>query len=96
MHKILMPFLLLAISVTSSCSSNISNLEEIVIQRVESDSTTAIEHFLQQIEDGASVEEQAIYMYGIGFANEQLGTQMKRLTIIWPLRFLVMRRPNML
>ncbi len=47
--------------------------ERSVAQRANQDPATAPEYFMQQIESGASVNEQAVYMYGIGLANEKLG-----------------------
>lgn len=49
------------------------NLEETVVRRAQKDPITAYEYFLEQIEAGATPEEQAIYLYGMGVANERKG-----------------------
>ena len=66
-------FLLAFITATTACGGESANLEQSVQERTESKPETAPDYFLEQIEAGATVEEQAIYLYGIGLAHEKLG-----------------------
>jgi hypothetical protein len=49
------------------------SLEQAVIEHAEGKPDTAYDYFLEKIEGGASVEEQAVYLYGMGLANEKAG-----------------------
>lgn len=60
----------------ASCSNH-SDFEKSVFNRALSDPAKAEAYFLEKIENGASVEEQAIYLYGMGLANEQLGNDLE-------------------
>lgn len=57
------------ISVTYSFASDISALEPSIIEHASKHQDTAYEYFLQQIESGATPEEQAVYLYGMGSVN---------------------------
>ena len=58
-------------------AGNIQALEKIVIERAEQDPVTAGEYFISQIETGATVEKQAVYLYCMGWAHEKLGNIAK-------------------
>jgi len=73
MRKILLSLLFLLFVAVSSYGRDISDIEKAAIQRAENDPATAYEYFLEQIETGASIEKQAIYLYGMGLALEKQG-----------------------
>lgn len=68
---------LLTIILTLMCSpamaGDLQTLEKEVVAFAEDHPDQAYEKFMTGIEGGASTEEQAIYLYGIGLANEKLG-----------------------
>ena len=71
-----MRFLVVVLILLAACSQH-SNLEQSVINRALSDPVTAEEHFLSQIENGATIKEQAVYLYGMGVAQEKWETALK-------------------
>lgn len=73
MRKVLPIILLCLFFITPSFANDISNLEARVVKRAQSDPDTAYEYFLEQIEAGATPEEQAVYLYGMGLVNEAKG-----------------------
>ena len=54
-------------------AGDLQTLEKEVTAFAEEHPDQAYEKFMSGIESGASTEEQAIYLYGIGLANEKLG-----------------------
>lgn len=54
-------------------AGDIQALEKAVIERAESDPETAEDYFISRIEAGATYEEQAVYVYGMGVAWEKRG-----------------------
>ena len=67
-------FAVLMIMICSpSAASDLVSLEKEVVVFAQEHPDQAYETFMTGIESGASTEEQAIYLYGIGLANEQLG-----------------------
>ncbi|MCB9990666.1 MAG: hypothetical protein H6867_04725 [Rhodospirillales bacterium] len=54
-------------------AGEIESLEQKVIERAESEPDTSYEYFMEKIEAGASIEEQAVYLYGMGIAREKQG-----------------------
>lgn len=52
-------------------------LEKSVIERAESEPETATEYFEAQIKAGTPVEDQALYAYGMGIAQERLGNRIE-------------------
>ncbi len=67
------PFLIIITGLLMIGCTPETAFERSVVQRANQDPATAPEYFMQQIESGASTEEQAVYLYGIGLANENLG-----------------------
>ncbi len=57
--------------------SNYSDFEKTVFDRALSDPIAAEAYFLEKIENDATVDEQAIYLYGMGLAHEKLGNDME-------------------
>ncbi len=51
----------------------LSNLEKETVQRALNEPETAYDYFMRKIEDNATPDEQAVYMYGIAVAREKLG-----------------------
>lgn len=68
--KVLILILILGIS---ACTEASTPLEREVIAFAKTHPDQAYEHFMGRIEGGASVEEQALYLYGMGVAHEKLG-----------------------
>lgn len=66
--------LFLTLLLLAGCTSY-SALERRVVERAYSEPATAPEYFMHQIESGATVYEQAVYMYGTGLAHEKLGNK---------------------
>lgn len=66
--------LFLTLLLLAGCTSY-SAFERKVIERAYSEPATAPEYFMHQIENGATVYEQAVYMYGTGLAHEKLGNK---------------------
>ncbi len=71
-------FLLLSLFLISACTDNaenyhVSELEKSVVQRAAEKPETAYDYFMGKIEDKATSDEQAVYMYGIAVAREKLG-----------------------
>lgn len=56
-----------------SYAEDITSFEKSVKLRAESEPDTAYDYFLEKIEDGATTEEQAVYLYGMGIAHEKQG-----------------------
>jgi hypothetical protein len=54
-------------------AGDLQTLEKEVTAFAEEHPDQAYEKFMTEIESGASTEEQAVYLYGIGLANEKLG-----------------------
>jgi len=54
-------------------AGDLQPLEREVTAFAEEHPDQAYEKFMTKIETGANIEEQAIYLYGIGLANEKLG-----------------------
>lgn len=73
MNKFLMILLLAIIPTVVACGDEASNFEKSVRIRAENEPSTAYDYFLEKIENGASIEQQAIYLYGMGIAHEKLG-----------------------
>jgi len=70
--------LALAFLTIAGCTNEATNpLEKSAIARAESEPASADEYFLKKIEAGAAVEEQAIYLFGMGIAQEKLGNRME-------------------
>lgn len=65
--------LLLSACSADACDEKPSEFEKKIIARAEANPATAPEYFLQQIEVGASPEEQAVYLYGMGVAHQIQG-----------------------
>jgi len=51
-------------------ANELSALEQHIIEYAAMHPDTAYEYFIKQIESGATPEEQAIYLYGMGLVNE--------------------------
>lgn len=67
-----------AMSFIAGCAQGaVTPLEKSVVARAESEPATAEKYFLERIEDHATVEEQAIYLYGMGIAQEKLGNRLE-------------------
>ena len=71
----LLPTLILCVS--CSLAREIPPLERSVVHHAEQNPDTAYEYFLERIEDGASPENQAVYLYGMGRTNEAKGNVME-------------------
>lgn len=70
--------LTLTVLLVAGCTKEAINpLEKSAIARAESEPASADEYFLKQIEAGATVEEQGIYLYGMGIAQEKLGNRIE-------------------
>ena len=69
---LLISFFLSACSALA-CGDPPSKLEQAVMQRAKADPVGAPEYFLQRIESGATPEEQAVYLYGMGLAHQIQG-----------------------
>ena len=67
----LIPLLLIAACTDNKASS--AKLEKSVVERAIKEPKKAQDFFMEKIEGGATVEEQAIYMYGIAVAREKEG-----------------------
>ena len=70
--------LLFSLFLISACTDNsgnypVSELEKSVVQRAHDRPETAYDYFMGKIEEGAPIEDQAVYMYGIAVAREKLG-----------------------
>lgn len=74
MYKILFFFSIALFFVTPSFANDISALEQSVVEYAAQHPDTAYEFFLEQIEAGATPEEQAVYLYGMGRVNEAKGS----------------------
>ncbi len=58
----------------SACAPTpIEELEKLVVKRAQEKPETAENYFIEQIESGATYEEQAVYVYGMGVASETQG-----------------------
>lgn len=66
-------FVLVWLAVFPAFAEEIESLEQAVIERAESEPDTAYDYFLEKIEGGATVEEQAVYLYGMGIIHEKQG-----------------------
>jgi len=73
MREFFTAFWIVMLSVTASFASDISALELSIIEYAVKHQDTAYEYFLLQIESGATPEEQAVYLYGMGRVNEAKG-----------------------
>ena len=73
MRKFFVVYVCLSLIALPSCAKEPETLERKVIERVEENPETAPEYFLEQIEAGANVEAQAVYLYGMGLAAEKQG-----------------------
>ena len=72
---------LLLLIVAFIAIDKVSPLEKSVIQRAKTDPETAPEYFMGLIESHPvpSVEDQAVYMFGIGMAHEEQGNLQEAL-----------------
>lgn len=66
-------FLAIVLLPVTARAGDLEALEKAVIERAESDPETAEDYFISRIEAGATYEEQAVYVYGIGVAWEKRG-----------------------
>lgn len=66
-------FLFMALCSVSSYAWDMTDFEKSVKLRAENEPGTAYDYFLEKIEGGATVEEQAVYLYGMGIAHEKQG-----------------------
>lgn len=73
MKRFLLIFLSAALFTVTACAEGTTKFEKSVIERAESEPKTAYNYFLGKIESGATVEEQAVYLYGMGIAHEKQG-----------------------
>lgn len=73
--KWLFLFLVLYTVTTPAMADDLAALEKIVIARAESTPESAADYFMSQIElrPAPGIEVQAVYLYGMGLANERLG-----------------------
>ncbi len=73
--KIIFYFLIPLLSITACTDNSVSSakLEKSVVERAIKEPKNAQDFFMEKIEGGATVEEQAIYMYGIAVAREKEG-----------------------
>lgn len=69
---IILPLAILALT-GPLYAGDLQSLEQSIIERAEQDPETAPDYFMEQIESGATPEEQAAYMYGMGRAHEKQG-----------------------
>lgn len=73
MKRFVLIFLFAAFSAVTACAEETTEFEQSVIARAESEPDAAYDYFLGKIEGGATVEEQAVYLYGMGIAHEKQG-----------------------
>jgi hypothetical protein len=71
MRKSILLICFFLLPITPSYSESLCDLESAVIIRAQNNPSSAYEYFLEQIEDGATPAEQAVYLYGMGLAREQ-------------------------
>lgn len=64
---------ILILMCSPAMAGDLQTLEKEVVAFAEEHPDQAYKKFMTGIEGGASTEEQAIYLYGIGLANEKLG-----------------------
>ncbi|MCB9964493.1 MAG: hypothetical protein H6855_00215 [Rhodospirillales bacterium] len=64
---------------TAVKAKDFETLKQEVIKYAQTQPEQAYEHFMRKIEDGATVPEQALYLYGMGIAHEKLGKQQEAL-----------------
>jgi hypothetical protein len=73
MHRVFALLFLLAFVTSPLFASDISSLENAVMKHATTNPDTAYEYFLKQIEAGATPEQQAVYLYGMGLVNQAKG-----------------------
>jgi hypothetical protein len=69
-------YFLIPLLLISACTDNkgsSAKLEKSVVERAMKEPESSKDFFMEKIEAGASLEEQAIYMYGIAIAREKEG-----------------------
>ncbi len=54
-------------------AADLQTLEQEIISFAQRNPDQAYDKFIKEIENGANIEEQAIYLYGMGVAHEKLG-----------------------